>query len=105
MNAFLISVAVTFLLLLLAWRYKKTWVRLLITTMLFLHVCFLATFGMGGLRVHVEQARAEGKSEQYVSGLIDRNRAIYVPRLEILVVSTGLFLLCFFGWAEKKSNS
>jgi hypothetical protein len=102
MNAVFLSMAAVFFSLLLAWRCKKVWVRLLITTTLFLHICLIATFGMGGLRAHIEQARAEGKSEQYVAGLVDRNRIIYFSRLEILVAGTGLFLLGFFGWAARK---
>lgn len=86
------------LLVLLGALIKKTWCRVLLTLALYLCIVFVTTFGMGGLRVSIEQARAQGKSEEYVQGMAARNKHLASARLEILIFGSGLMVLSLLGW-------
>jgi hypothetical protein len=53
---------------------------------------------MGGLRVSIENARAQGKSEEYIQGMAARNKQLTSTRLEILIFSSGLMMIGLIGW-------
>jgi hypothetical protein len=57
---------------------------------IFLNGMFILTFGMGGLRAHAEQVKSEGRSEEFVAGMVERNRFFFTPRLALGISLFGL---------------
>ncbi len=77
---------------------KKTWIRVVFVSVLYGCIVLTATVGMSEFRARIEQARAQGKSEDFIDGLAARDEQIQQARIEILVFSTGLVLLALGGW-------
>ena len=98
MNMLIVSVVVVFLLLLIGFFIKKSWGRIVLALALYLCMLFSVTAGMGGLRVYIESARAEGKSEDFVTGMAVRNWQIRSARLEAAVYGFGLLMISVAGW-------
>lgn len=85
----------------LCFLVKKTWVRLTLLALIWSCLTFTLTIGMGGLRVEIESARASGKSEEYVSGMIYGHAQMRSARIEGLAYALGLFVLGFYGFSER----
>lgn len=83
----------------------KRWLRLLLATALYVCTLFFASFGMGGLRVSIDQAHREGKSAEFVAGMASRNHELLTPRFLVLIFSTGLGVLAIAGWARSYRNN
>ena len=63
------------------------------------------TFGMSGLRAHAEQLREEGVSDEFVAGMIARDKFLFVPRVALEVSLLGLFIISIIAVREAKSKS
>lgn len=106
MNAsyLLVAIAVVVLSLLLATLVKRTWFRVALAVGLYLCVAFSASFGMGGLRTSIEQARDQGKSEDFVMGLATRSHQLLTQRFLVLIFGSGLVAIGVSGWLRPRSK-
>lgn len=100
-KSLLFAALVVFLSLLLCFLVKKTWLRLALIVFIWSCLTFTLTIGMGGLRMEIESARARGKSEEYVSGMIYGHAQMRSARIEALTYALGLFVLGFYGFSER----
>lgn len=69
---------------------------------LFALLVITTSFGMGGLRVEIEHARAQGKSEDYVAGLAARSKQLQAARFEVAIYGLGLVVIGVAGWLRRK---
>lgn len=72
---------------------------------MFLFSIGLLTFGVGGLRPHIIQMRSLGASEQFINGMIERDRATLPPKVALGVAITGLFLSGFAVIRLKRNHN
>lgn len=100
MSGLIPALFVVALFLLAGFLSRKRWLRATLFVILYFCILFSGIAGMGGLRVHIEQARAQGKSEDYVAGMVERNRQLQSARIEILIYSFGMLVLGFAGWIQ-----
>ena len=89
---------------LLALRARQHRVAILAVFFLSLHALFIVTFGMGGIRAHVEQARSKGASDDFVEGLIERNWFYLAPRVATGVVVLGLFTVATAALRQQRKQ-
>lgn len=92
-------------LLMLSLFAKRPWVRLLVTSMLVALTLATVTLGMGGLRGHIEEARSQGKSEDFVAGLAERSRRLLPERITVAICSLGLGVMGLAGSLRHRSRS
>lgn len=78
------------------------WLRIFLVVVFFFAVIFTATFGMGGLRSSIEQARAEGKSEEYVTGMAARSWQMRSARIEVVIYAFGLLVVGLAGYVGRR---
>ena len=107
MNIIALTVFLTLVLTAAAiWSVRSMWNRLAsyLSAVMFLFSIGLLTFGMGGLRPHVTQMRSLGASEQFIDGMIERDRATLHPKIALGVAITGLFLSGFVVMRPKKRS-
>ncbi|MFA5589378.1 MAG: hypothetical protein WDA70_01480 [Lysobacteraceae bacterium] len=75
---------------------------LLFSFMLFLFSVSIVTAGMSGLRSHVEQERANGVSEEYINGMVERDWAYLGPRIAVSITIIGAFITLTFSLKSNK---
>lgn len=80
---------------------QKRWLHALATIGLYAGLVMALTFGMGGLRPHIEEARSQGYSEDYIQGLAARNKRLAPVRIEALIYGSGLVLVGLAGWLRR----
>jgi hypothetical protein len=97
----LFSMPLVLLSLLLCLFIKKNWVRLTLIVLIWACLTFTLTIGMGGLRVEIESARANGKSKDYIAGMVYGHAQMRSARIEGLIYALGLFALGFYGFSER----
>lgn len=79
----------------------NSWLRALVFLVLYSGLVATLTFGMGGLRPHIEEARLQGHSEDYVQGLAARNKRLAPMRIEALIYGSGLVLVGIAGFVRR----
>lgn len=94
----IVSLAVVVIALTTALSIKKTWLRAALVVLMYAGTFLTVTAGMSELRPRIEQARAQGKSEDFVNGLAARDEQLLQARVEIFIFSTGLVILALAGW-------
>lgn len=102
----LVSLGIVLAALVLA-VFKKRWLRASLIVVIYGCLILSATFGMGGLRTQIEEARLQGKSEEFVSGMAARNKQVLSARIEVLIYASGLFVLALamLGGTPKKTGT
>lgn len=98
MYGLIFSLFMVVVILLITAFVKKIWMRVTMSVILYLCVVFFTAVEMGGIRVQIEQARSSGKSEDYISGMVERDKKLQSARIEILVYGFGLLMLSVAGW-------
>lgn len=77
---------------------RKTWLRAALVALMYSGIFLAVTAGMSELRPRIEQARAQGKSKDFIDGLAARDEKLLQARIDILVFSAGLVVLALAGW-------
>jgi hypothetical protein len=54
---------------------------------------FSISFGMSGLRPHVEKAREKGADDSFVMGMVEHHRFLFFPRLAVACCIGGLVVV------------
>jgi hypothetical protein len=98
MTMLVFAVLLVSILLLIGAVIKKDWLRIVLAIVLYSCVLLSVTAGMGGLRVYIERARAEGKSDDFIAGMVERSWQMRSARLEAAVYGFGLLLIGVAGW-------
>jgi hypothetical protein len=84
---------------------KRTWLRATFVVLMYAGIFLTVTAGMSELRPRIEQARAQGKSEDFVNGLAARDEQLLQARIEIFIFSTGLVVLALAGlWGPSRGG-
>lgn len=69
---------------------RRAWLRIACLVTLFMLAIGFLSMGMSGLRAHVEEARRQGASEEFVRGMVARNTKLFPRRIEIFFCMAGL---------------
>jgi uncharacterized membrane protein len=83
---------------------RKFAVATFFATLLFLQTVVGLSLGMSGLRAHIEDERTNGASNEFVKGMIERDRFFFLARLSVGSSVVGLFVACLFGlnWGRRQ---
>ena len=81
---------------------RQAWLRIVCLATLFMLATGFLSMGMSGLRAHVEEARHQGASEEFVRGMIARNTKLFPRRIEVFFCMMGLLAVGLAGVAASK---
>ncbi|MGY1459501.1 MULTISPECIES: hypothetical protein [unclassified Luteimonas] len=82
---------------------KRRWLRVMALTAIYALFTGTVMFGMGATRMLAQKAIAEGRSQDYVSGIASRDTQLRPARLIAQLFGTGLFLFGLRGLAGASS--
>lgn len=97
-SSLITSLVIVTIALAIALFVKRTWLKAAIVVLMYGGVFLTVTAGMSEIRPRIEQARAQGKSEDFIEGLAVRDEQLLQARVEIFIFSTGLVVLALAGW-------
>jgi hypothetical protein len=108
MTLTLFTVALVALSLILAsYSVERNWTRTLVLSSMaiFLQAMFILVIYTTSLRAHVEFARNSGASEEYIAGMIERDRAYFSPRVALGFCASGMALITILVAKARRERS